>query len=109
MGVLLEKDTFPINTESAGDTQQVNKINDVDAVSKPLNAGPEYVKATVEAMEDGPVPATVVLEPLDDMASPELTGPATPAPTPSDKAVPKIQDSVTVLPTETVSVSTSVC
>ncbi|KAK9903914.1 hypothetical protein WJX75_000384 [Coccomyxa subellipsoidea] len=89
----------------ASTTDPVNKINDVDAVSKILIVGSEYVKATVEAKEDGPVPATVVLEPVRDMVSPELTGPATPALTPAEKTIPDTKEPLTLLPTETSSVA----
>ncbi len=79
---------------------QVSKLNDALPASDPVDTEVDYVKATVKAKEDSSTPATVVVEPVNDAATPELTGPATPAPMPSDKAVPGDKDSLDLVQAE---------
>ncbi|EIE22803.1 hypothetical protein COCSUDRAFT_33395 [Coccomyxa subellipsoidea C-169] len=81
-------------------TDPVSKLNDALPASDPVDTEVDYVKATVKAKEDSSTPATVVVEPVNDAATPELTGPATPAPMPSDKAVPGDKDSLDLVQAE---------
>ncbi len=77
--------------QDCGCLLQMHKASDKGVASESVN-GVAAVKATIQAREDSAAPVAVVLEPVEDAGSHEVTGPATPVPT--IKPVPVVDHTV---------------